>query len=298
MHIFILWSNDDIFSEVDVPALFGSVIGNCIALLTTSVFNCITVVDVSCWVRLPSSELIEARLGQQGRTFEVCCRRFSLARCPYQQCRRRGMVTALKLVWVEKVRRPERSKPCDPTNSVLPWEKPARWDRRNRPRLSKSGPRAVISGPEHHPLYIYFLFLFGFWLYLSHLFFSFYWPKRPSMRARELCSAHHAPVSGHWRMWIKVISCFNLAIIRNRMMRIILCLNDENVSLAVVRDSRVSWWCQQLQVLHGNPQQHLHRWWGLPAWCSRHQAIHLDMCEQLTFSCQYRLVRLLHLSNI
>ena len=75
-------------------------------------------------------------------------------------------MTALKPVHAEQVRRPERShlldpgdKPRDPTNPVLSWEKPAQWDRRNRLRLSKSGPRADIGGPEHQPLYIFFIFV-------------------------------------------------------------------------------------------------------------------------------------------
>jgi len=99
----------------------------------------------------------------------------------------RGVVTALKPVWVEQVRQPERSKPCDPNNPVLPQA------RKTSPAKSKQPAQAEQKWPESRhrrpraspPLY--FLYLFGFWPYLSNVF-SFLWAE-----AAQYESSYHSP---------------------------------------------------------------------------------------------------------
>jgi len=107
----------------------------------------------------------------------------------------RAVVTALNPVRAEQVRRPEQSQVPGRGDcfAYLNWEKPAQWDRRNRPRLSKSGPRADIGGPEHHPLYI-FVFI-RFWPYLSYLFFSFLAEGAMQYEISHHRTAHHVPGS-------------------------------------------------------------------------------------------------------
>ena len=109
----------------------------------------------------------------------------------------RGMVMALKPVWVEQVRWPERShvprrggvgsvslkfafrltlseknRPSDIKETGPGWAKEKRPESRHR-------------RPRASPLYSFFLFLFVFWPYLSNLF-SIFWPKWPSTRARTV----------------------------------------------------------------------------------------------------------------
>jgi len=80
------------------------------------------------------------------------------------------------------------------TPSYPNWENPVQWDWRDRPRLSKSGPRADIGGPEHHPLYTLKYFLFAFWPYLSNIFFSNFLVEPARYESSYRRTAHHATV--------------------------------------------------------------------------------------------------------
>jgi len=71
------------------------------------------------------------------------------------------------------------------------WGKPAQWDRRNRTRLSKSGPRADISGPEHYPLYNFFCFYFFVRIFQIYFFQFFGWSGQYDSSYR--LTAYHAP---------------------------------------------------------------------------------------------------------
>ena len=90
------------------------------------------------------------------------------------------MIT-VKPVRAEQVRRPERSQVPGPGSVSLTLTE------KNRPRLSKSGPRTDIGGPEHHtPLYFFVFICFD---RIFRIFFNFM-AKRPS---RELVLSYRSP---------------------------------------------------------------------------------------------------------
>jgi len=100
-------------------------------------------------------------------------------------------MTALKPVPTEQVRRPERSKPRDPTNPVSP--------RKTGPVRSKKPTQAEQKRPESRhrrpkastPLYIFFIFFLAVsFKFISFQFFVRSGPVRvlaPSYRSPRLC---------------------------------------------------------------------------------------------------------------
>ena len=111
----------------------------------------------------------------------------------------RDVVTALKLVRAEQVRRPERSKLCDQLTPSYPEKNWPSEIEETGPGWAKAAWQQTSAAhsitPVIYPRYIFLKFLFGFWTYLSNLFFHFFGRSGP---VQELLPSYRSPRSCIW----------------------------------------------------------------------------------------------------
>jgi len=71
--------------------------------------------------------------------------------------------------------------------------RPSEIEETGPPRLSKSDPRADIGGPEHHPVYDFFIFIHFLAISYDLFFFIFSWAEVAQYESSYHQTAHHAP---------------------------------------------------------------------------------------------------------
>ena len=107
--------------------------------------------------------------------------------------RDRGVVTALKPVRAEQVRRPEQSQVSGRVSiSLTITEKtgPVRSKKPAQAEQKKSGLRADTGVPEHHP-FIFFIFIHLWAVFFKSIFSNYFLAEAAQNESLYRCTTHH-----------------------------------------------------------------------------------------------------------